>query len=292
MVLLASVWAQQHYLCAMVRHNDYTKANKSFDSRYRTDTNRNSGKTWNSSSKTFQKKNFQTDASNNLDSKRANLKDSLKVEKMNTARNLNNSERFTSPELRGFDSDYRDSAKEWANQFADKKDLSKDYKGTIDFKKRGKYADYLKEAYGDMNERSLQDLNKYDFRSSRDKEAGIPKTKAGGQLQNEEKGFFESIFGDEEKRERVRFLGTKNRLQTEKKIAETTELPTPHAPNISKEQTPAKQDEALTTKTRKGSSVIEEKQIDEDVAKRMRLMRMPDHLRGKATIKVKVQDDL
>ena len=66
--------------------------------------------------------------------------------------------------------------------FDAERDMSKTYKGKIDIEKRAIFdTDYLRHVYEDMQERSMQDINKYQFRRSHPTDPGIKTTIAGSE---------------------------------------------------------------------------------------------------------------
>ena len=76
-------------------------------------------------------------------------------------------------------------------------DLSKTYKGKIDMQKRTKFdTDKIQSAYEQIQERSMQDINKYQFRHSHPTDPGIKITRAGGKagdVDAETRSFFDAF---------------------------------------------------------------------------------------------------
>ncbi len=76
-------------------------------------------------------------------------------------------------------------------------DLSKTYKGKIDMQKRTKFdTDRIQSAYEQIQERSMQDINKYQFRHSHPTDPGIKITRAGGKagdVDTETRSFFDAF---------------------------------------------------------------------------------------------------
>lgn len=62
------------------------------------------------------------------------------------------------------------------------RNLSKKYEGTIDFSGRHPQNAYMREFLAHTQERSMQEINKYMFRSSHSSDPGIPTVGAGSQL--------------------------------------------------------------------------------------------------------------
>lgn len=290
-----------------IRANDFTKANKSFSSKYKSDKSSLNDKNWSSGERRFEKKDFSTDANNgDLSSRRASMPDGTGVSGMNSSRYSKGKDTFTSPELNGLDGKWRDDKKEWSAKNPDR-DFSKKYEGKIDFEKRSKYVDYLKEAYSDMNERSMQDINKYQFRSSHSSDPGVKTTEAGSNLRQEDansSSFWDFLTGDKHiERTPVKLTGPKNRNairnENSSEAAEKTLVPSPknEEPLPSAKFAPPAINSAGTNSNlsfernkKSANKQVQEKEIDMETAKGLRFMKMPDNMRGKASIKVQVDN--
>lgn len=289
---------------ALIKYNDYTKANRSFDSKYRSKSSSLTDKAWSDSSKRSELKTYvPQNSADALAGKRFTDINSGVADQMQSSKNRDSSKAYENPELHGFDKNGMYSDSKWKPK-RDARNFSKDYEGSIDFSKRGVYVDYLKEAYADMNERSMQDINKYQFRSSHSSDPGIKTVSAGSGIHGEDdESFFESIFGDDKiERKPIRLFGPKNRNAVSKEDA-PAEAPLPikqpgevappaptvrYAPPIIKGDSPsAESQHSSETKKR----TVAEQEIDQEKIKGFKFMdKVPENMRGKATIKIEVDD--
>ncbi len=71
-------------------------------------------------------------------------------------------------------------------------DISKKYKGKIDIEKRSVFdTDYLRHVYEDMQERSMQDINRYQFRRSHPTDPGLKTVQAGSSARDDNSSFLD-----------------------------------------------------------------------------------------------------
>ncbi len=204
------------------------------------------------------------------------------------------SKKFGVPEYHGDTSAWRLSEKK--SRFANaNKFFSKKYEGKIDIDKRNTtYQNFIKDYYGELVDRSMEDINKYYSRTSVGSNDKFFQ-KAGGKLRGEdEEGFFDFLFSDEKvKRRPVSFRGVDNSFfksatkkeETSTKANEEAESTTYHHSYVPVSQ---------TSEGGKRKLLIDdgaaEKVIDAEQAKSFRFLNVPEQFRSKATIKVKVKD--
>ncbi len=115
-----------------------------------------------------------------IQEKRAHLKDGAKADSLQRKKNDSYNKGFTPPELNRFEGNF--DIPELNTVKNSDKNLSRKYEGSIDFSKRHYRDGEMQEFLEKVNEKSMQDINKYMFRSSRSTEPGMPTTQAGGQL--------------------------------------------------------------------------------------------------------------
>lgn len=93
-----------------------------------------------------------------------------------------NDKSYTPPELKVLDNTFHDKDKK--SRIEDKT-LNKDYSGSIDFDKRHPNDAYMKEFLSHVQEKSMQEINKYVFRSSHSSDPGVKTLGAGSQLHSD-----------------------------------------------------------------------------------------------------------
>ncbi|PWM30525.1 MAG: hypothetical protein DBX55_04455 [Verrucomicrobia bacterium] len=293
--------------CAFaIRANDFTRANSVFKSRYKSEKSSISDKVWSGSQLRADSKAYEPPArTSGLSDLRADMGGSGEAKRMGLADFSGSDKRYDSPELSGMNGAWSQADSQWKPKNGER-DFTKKYSGRIDFSKRGKYVDYLKEAYADMNERSMQDINKYQFRRSHSSDPGVKTTEAGAQLRDDDSSFFDLLLdGSDTERAPVKFYGPKNRNAIKREAAADAEnsgadraaqpanptaAPPPNArfmPALIRTQSGAARKEDESSNSSK--KTVAEKEIDGEKAKNFRFMKMPDNMRGKATIKVEVE---
>ena len=115
-----------------------------------------------------------------VEEKRAELSGGGLAETYREKKPDNYKKNYEAPELQKFEGNYE--IPELNALKNSDKDLSKKYEGSIDFSKRHYRDSEMREFLQTVNEKSMKDINKYMFRSSRSDEPGMPSTEAGGQL--------------------------------------------------------------------------------------------------------------
>lgn len=180
--------------------------------------------------------------------------------------------------------------------------LNKDYNGRTDFDKKNVFnEDFLKKSYSEMGELSMQDINKYQFRHSHSSDPGIKTSEAGGALFESQKSssVLDFVHGNETvDRPAVDFIGPKKkpRIPSENSAQDTSAASVPQVADYSAAaktvQKPAPQAPALSPdvsprRVLKAQSDVE----DSSMETFMMMKKIPKELRGRATIKVEVDDD-
>ena len=115
-----------------------------------------------------------------FEKKRAEPKDGALAESYRQKKSDRYKKGYEAPELNRFEGGY--DVPELNSIKNSGKNLSKKYEGSIDFSKRHYRDSEMREFLEKVNEKSMKDINKYMFRSSRSDEPGLPATEAGGQL--------------------------------------------------------------------------------------------------------------
>lgn len=115
-----------------------------------------------------------------LREKNSELKGGASAEIMSGKKNDRYKKGFSAPELNRFDGKF-DIPELNAVKNHDR-NLTRKYEGSIDFSKRNYRDGEMQEFLEKVSEKSMQDINKYMFRSSRSTEPGMPTTQAGEQL--------------------------------------------------------------------------------------------------------------
>lgn len=131
------------------------------------------------SPKTFQPKDDGIGAKS-LQSKKAQLNDNAMAESLSGKKKEQYKKEFSVPELNRFEGEFK--SPELNTVKNSDKNLSRKYEGSIDFSKRHFRDSQMQEFLEKVNEKSMQDINKYMFRSSRSTEPGLLTTQAGDQL--------------------------------------------------------------------------------------------------------------
>lgn len=167
------------------QHNDFTEGNITLErsemekkeSRFQDEKSRLREKQF--SPKTFQHKDDGAGAKA-LQEKNSNLKSGALAETMSGKKNDRYQKGFSAPELNRFEGNF-DIPELNVIKNSDK-NLSRIYEGSIDFSKRHYRDGEMQEFLEKVSEKSMQDINKYMFRSSRSSDPGMPTSQAGDQL--------------------------------------------------------------------------------------------------------------
>ena len=112
--------------------------------------------------------------------KRADLSDGALAESYQQKKSDRYKKGYEAPDFNRFEGNY--DVPELNTIKNSDKNLSKKDEGSIDFSKRHYRDSEMREFLEKVNEKSMKDINKYMFRSSRSDEPGLPATEAGGQL--------------------------------------------------------------------------------------------------------------
>ena len=188
--------------------------------------------------------------------------------------------------------EYSPKKKEWLaadkkqKLFDTEKDLTKTYKGKIDIAKRAAFdTDSLQNVYEQMQERSMQDINKYQFRHSHPTDPGIKTVRAGEQLTKPDSKSFLDTFSTRKKIEvdapLVSMRGDKPPRSAAPKAAPSK--PSPKA---------APQSGIPAEKPKSGGKVQSIEYLDESKSGSYEFLRVPKGMKpkGRAVIKVETDD--
>lgn len=167
------------------QHNDFTEGNITLErsemekkgSRFQDEKSRLMEKQF--SPKAFQPKDDGAGAKA-LREKNSEFKGGALAETMSGKKNDRYKKEFSPPELNRFEGNF-DIPELNAIKNSDR-NLSRKYEGSIDFSKRHYRDGEMQEFLEKVSEKSMHDINKYMFRSSRSTEPGMPTTQAGEQL--------------------------------------------------------------------------------------------------------------
>lgn len=186
-----------------VKNNDFTRSNMSFDRKYHTDRSTMDGQKLRFQDQSFEMKTYDRTGPYRDAQKRSWLSERDNAGYMSGERYRGNGKSFDRIP------DYKPKRDTWyqaENPLGIKnsdRNLTKEYKGRFDSSKKymEEYQDYLKENYAEMVGRSMQDINKYNFRSSHSLDPGIPTSVAGEQLhETEESGVLDFLLNPGRKR--------------------------------------------------------------------------------------------
>ncbi len=284
--------------CFAIKSNDFTKSSAVGARRFQ-QTNRTSG----FDGKTSQLGDKKLDTKQYYDnSKKANVGSqrsrwSGEVSNIDaSARAQGASKKFGVPEYQGDTSAWQFSDKK--SRFANaNKNFSKKYEGKIDINKRNTtYQNFIKDYYGELVERSMEDINKYYSRTSFGSNDKFFQ-EAGGKLRGEdEEGFFDFLFSDEKvKRRPVSFRGVDNSFiksaaKKEETPRQSTQASDDAGATYHRSYVPVSQSSEGGKRKLLIDDGAVEKVIDTEQAKSLRFLNVPEQFRSKATIKVKVKD--
>ena len=112
--------------------------------------------------------------------KRADLPGGALAKDLQTKKPDGYKKSYEAPELNRFEGKF--SVPELSTIKNSDRNLTKKYEGRTDFSKRHYRDSEMREFLETVNEKSMKDINKYMFRSSRSDEPGISSAEAGGQL--------------------------------------------------------------------------------------------------------------
>ena len=182
----------------MLKNNDFTKANRSFGKTYRAEKKKPGDEKSRLNDEKYGQKTFKPeDNAEYIREKKYGGTDSELAETYSKAEYRRKDEKAPVPERKVLREEWtRDNTLNWENK---DRTLNRDYQGRSDFSKRHPRDAEMRDFYENVQERSMQDINKYMFRSSHSSDPGIPIATAGAQLRGEdatETSFLEDlVFG-------------------------------------------------------------------------------------------------
>ncbi len=181
------------------KSNDFTKANLSFSKKFITDKSADFDKKSRFNDREFESKEFSAPDNASWIREREFIgPDSPLSEELSGRRAYDNKKTFDdipdgAPKRRNWSKSDTELNLKSKNEI-----LNKEYEGRLDFDNRPDFygEKFLQENYGEMIEKSMQDINKYYFRSSRSTDSGIPTSVAGGDLRKDESSIFDFLSSD------------------------------------------------------------------------------------------------
>lgn len=163
-------------------NNDFTKANKSTDNMREKPQFHRQGEKYDGSDKEFEASRYTPPSDrHDLKDKQYSGSPSALASQMEEKR-YRSDKTYTPPELQILDQSFYDKDKK---ADIENRTLNKDYSGSIDFDKRHPNDAYMKEFLSHMQEKSMQEINKYVFRSSHSSDPGVKTLGAGSQLHSD-----------------------------------------------------------------------------------------------------------
>ncbi len=186
--------------------------------------------------------------------------------------------------------DWRDSEKK-QKLFDTERDLSKTYKGKIDINKRSTFdTDYLQNVYDEMQERSMQDINKYQFRRSHPTDPGIKTVRAGGDPDIKSKESFLDIFSSRKKIDinapLASFKGN------EQRNVPRVDLPSEPISGEAHPPSSMRAAERVIEKSRSNMGKVKQVEyLDESQSNKYEFLRVPQGMKPKGKAVIKIETD-
>ncbi len=186
---------------------------------------------------------------------------------------------FQPKKSKWFDSDKRQ------NRWDTEKDLSKTYRGKLDFSKASPFStENPKDAFDGMRELSMQDINKYQFRRSHPLDPGLKQVRAGGKLNDV--SVDSSFWGTSRKPLEIAtpppaFFG---------KVKNVKEPPRGDSPkNATASDSGREESQAASQKQRRSVKAVE--YLDESKSQKYEFLRVPEGMKAKGRAVIKVETD-
>lgn len=195
------------------------------------------------------------------------------------------SKTFTPEKQKWFDSEKKQKL------FDMERDMTKTYRGKIDIKKRSRFdTEYLQHIYEEMQERSMQDINKYQFRRSHPSDPGIKTTRAGGEIMPEEdSNSFLDMFSS---RKKISVDAPLVSLKGEEKPKKSVELPSePMVPEQRTSQPTIMERSAKKSQQTGKTKVQTVEYLDESQSKKYEFLRVPKGMKAKGKAVIKIETD-
>ncbi len=176
------------------------------------------------------------------------------------------------------------------------RDMNKTYRGKIDINKRSTFdTDYLSHIYDEMQERSMQDINKYQFRRSHPTDPGIKTVTAGGETDVESNNSFLDFFSSRKKiKVDEPLVSLKGNPKQKIPKAETPSQPiSPTSQGVvqpSSMRSAEKNVEPIKRESKGKVKAVE--YLDDSKASKYNFLRVPQGMKpkGKAVIKVEIDE--
>lgn len=263
---------------AQVKQHDYTQQNKSIGNKEI--QKKRSDLTEKSSS--MQDRQFKAKQYNNTKDASALIEKSFYISR-DTKSPFSPGDEFSDSRKEFEGKQFNPKTRDWAGSgkmqklFDTEKNLSRDYKGSIDFNKKTKFStERVRDAYEGLRQMSMQDINKYQFRRSHPLTPGLKHTRAGGSMTDISQET-NSFWGDMLSRKRIdidvpnaSFMGKKKNV-----------VDSHRSEKASKKQPDIPQNKKLQS--------IE--YLDESKSSQYEFLRVPKGMRAKGRAVIKVETD-
>ena len=184
---------------AQMKNNDFTRANKSFNRTFKAENKKASEETHRQSKEKFDAEKFEVRKENQKPREESfRQPDDPAADRYNKQVFEKSGEKREAPERMAFREEWEKEKNSLHMQNKDRI-LNGNYQGRSDFSKRHPRDAEMRELYEQVQERSMTDINKYAFRSSRTDDPELNISTAGGQIHEDtpsEQSFWDDlIFG-------------------------------------------------------------------------------------------------
>lgn len=231
-LIFSALFTAQALFCAPL-NNDFTKANPSTQKVQTKESSRLQDQEFRGQDKEFKSTQYvPKESAIKMEDKRAPSTNSA-VGTNFQSKKFDASKSYNPPDLKILQNQYSDKDKTY-NSDNLQRDLNKDYAGSIDLKKKNPNNEYMKEFLEHTQEKSMQEINKYMFRSSHSSDPGIKTLQAGSEIHS----------GDNDSSEVADFLfGTKRVSGSPVRFKKTKNVGTVSAKNSTEQPSQNKQTE-------------------------------------------------
>lgn len=193
-VMLVALCGASASLFAGIRQNDFTRANDTFKREYKRpelNSNLSDARYYRNDERVEKKEFISPEDAKRLQNSRYISPDDTEAKDMQNAVFEKSGNKADVPELKHLKNEWEnDKTPNFKNK--DQK-IESEYTSNIDPKRENKYNNKMRQIYDELQELSMQDMNKYNFRSSHSSDAGIKTSIAGSQLHDEDTSFIEDL---------------------------------------------------------------------------------------------------
>ena len=271
-------------VCAQVKQHDYTAENKTLDRKEFAPKDSTLGqKRSGLTEKSFSAKEYRnTKDASALIEKSFYISEDKKSPFSAEAKFRESSKNFESKDFTPKKKEWFDSDKK-QNRWDTEKDLSKTYRGKLDFSKASPFStDNPKDAFDGMRELSMQDINRYQFRRSHPLDPGLKQVRAGGKLNDV--SVDSSFWGTSRKPLEIAtpppsFFGKVKNAKEQR------------GGDSSKNTAVADSDKLQQAAQRQRKSVKAVEYLDESKSQKYEFLRVPEGMKAKGKAVIKVETD-